>query len=638
VGYAMSQEGFIVRWDFRTGQRKDIRPSAPEGTELRFNWNAGIAVDPFDPNTVYFGSQLVHKSTDRGESWTILSPDLTTNNKAWQHQGRSGGLTFDVTGAENFGTIMTIAPSAVERGVIWAGTDDGRVQVTRDGGANWTSVEANIKGVPKNTWVPHIEASKFAGGTAFVVFDNHRRSDWTTYLYKTTDYGKTWTSLATKDLRGYALVLEQDPVEDDLLFLGTEFGLWVSIDGGKSWLRWNHGVPTASVMALMVHPREHDLVIATHGRSAYILDDIRPLRAMSKESMSKMVHLFEVADAQQYRVRQTGGERFPGDGEFRGENRPYGAILTYVLNAPGLPHPKDETERERKEKEREAQRKPRIESTGVPQEEQDVPKEPEAAAATEREPEKKDDAKPPQVEIKVTDASGKLVRTFKGPAKLGVNRAVWNLRRDPFKEPPRPGEGPRDDRSGPELPPGTYKVNVAYKDQEMQQTVRVLPDPRISVSDADRQAKWSAIVRSGELAETIADAVERIQKTRADIDASAARVPKDKKDSLVAQEAKQLKSQLDAMEKRLWVPPGTKGIVADTDARSKIGYVHGSLQSSYDAPTPAQTTVLAQAEKALRAVVADFNKLFAEDVARFREAMKKEQLELLPEMGPIEVP
>ncbi len=207
TGYAMSQEGYVVRWNLRTGERKDIRPSAPDAkTELRFNWNAGMAVDPFDPNGIYYGSQFVHKSSDRGESWKIISPDLTTNKKEWQQQAKSGGITPDVTGAENFTTIIAIAPSPLEKNTVWAGTDDGRVHVTRDGGANWTSVEGNIKGVPANTWVPEIKASRHDAGTAFIVFDDHRRSNWTPYVYRTTDYGKTWTSLATKDIQGYALV------------------------------------------------------------------------------------------------------------------------------------------------------------------------------------------------------------------------------------------------------------------------------------------------------------------------------------------------------------------------------------------------------------------------------------------------
>ena len=626
TGYAMSQEGYIVRWNLRTGERKDVRPSAPDDkTNLRFNWNAGIAVDPFDANTVYYGSQFVHKSTNRGDSWTAISPDLTTNRKEWQNQDRSGGLTPDVTGAENFTTIMAIAPSPVERGVIWAGTDDGRVHVTRDGGANWTSVEANIKGVPANTWVPEIKASRHAAGTAFIVFDDHRRSNWTPYVYKTTDYGKTWTSLATKDLQGYALAIEQDPVDPDLLFLGTEFGLWTSLDGGTSWTKWKHGFPTVSVMGLVVHPRDHDLVIGTHGRAAYIVDDIRPLRAVSKETLAKPLHFFDVPDAQAYTTRQKAGARFLGDGEFRGENEPYGALLTYSLNVAGIPHPVEEKERERKEKEREAARKPGIAETGVPA---DIPKEPEASATAKEEPKKPTDDKEPQVDIHVADASGTVIRKFKGPAKLGVNRTSWDLTRDAFKRPKDPDEQQESfrPRTGPEVPPGTYTVTIKFRGNEAKQTVRVVPDPRATLADAARQSKYEAILRAGKLQETVTEAVERIRKTRADIDSVSAKLKKDEPDAEpdpMTKSGAALKRKLDALERKLWVPPKTKGIVAETDVWSKINYPLFALQSSWDEPTPSQLAYLSRAEAALAEVMAEVNRVYAEDVAKYREEVQK---------------
>ncbi len=643
TGYAMSQEGYIVRWDLRTGERKDIRPPAPDGaTELRFNWNAGMAVDPFDPNAIYYGSQFLHKSTNRGDAWTIISPDLTTNRKEWQHQDRSGGLTLDVSGAENFTTIIAIAPSAIERGVLWVGTDDGRVHVTRDGGATWTSVETNIKGVPANTWVPEIKASRHTNGTAFIVLDDHRRSNWTPYVYRTTDYGKTWTSLAASNLQGYALSIEQDPVDPDLLFLGTEFGLWVSTDSGKTWFKWQHGFPTASVMGLAVHPRDHDLVVATHGRAAFVLDDIRPLRTVSKELLAKPLHLFEVPDAQSYRTRQKEGSRFLGDAEFRGENEPYGALLTYSLNFPGLPHPIEEKERERKEKDRESGRKALVPETGVPE---DVPKEPEASTIKREEKAAQkpaDDEKPPQVDLEVSDASGKVIRKFKGPAKLGVNRASWDLGRDAFKRPK--SEEPLPEfvsRSGPEILPGTYTVTIKFRGSEAKQTVRVLPDPRHPFDSVARQANFDAVSRAGRLFETVTAAVERIRQTRTDIDAVVAKQKKEddaeKTPDPIAKAAGDLKKKLDAMERRLWVPPKTKGIVAETDAQSKISYVLSSLQSSWDAPTPSQMAYLDRAEGLLRSVLADYNRLFSEDVAKFREEMRKGEVRLLPELGPIEI-
>jgi hypothetical protein len=634
TGYAMSQEGYIVRWNLRTGERKDIRPSAPDAkTELRFNWNAGMAVDPFDPNGVYYGSQFLHHSNERGETWKILSPDLTTNNKEWQQQAKSGGITPDVTGAENFTTIIAIAPSPLERGTVWVGTDDGRVHVTRDGGANWTSVENNIKGVPANTWVPEIKASRYDAGTAFIVFDDHRRSNWTPYVYRTTDYGKTWTSLATKDLQGYALSIEQDPVDPDLLFLGTEFGLWVSLDAGNSWFKWKHGFPTVSVMGLQVHPRDNDLIVATHGRAAYILDDIRPLRTMTKDALAKPLNFFEVGQAMQHTTRQKEGSRFVGDSEFRGENEPYGALLTYSLNLPGLAHPNDIKERERKQKEREAAQKEPIPETGVPK---DVPKEPEAQALKKEEVKKPADDKEPQVDIEVADAGGKVIRKFKGPAKLGVNRASWDFTRDAFKLPKsdEPEQESFRPRTGPEVPPGNYTITIKFRGNEAKQTVNVVADPRATIAAEARQAKYDAIVRAGHLQEVTTEAIERIRKTRADIDAVAAKLKKDEEsaepDPLV-KSGSDLKKKLDAMERRLWSPPKTKGIVAETDALSKVQYPLQSLQSSWDAPTSSQLTYLTYAEGILSDVLADYNKLFSEDVARYREAVRKGNLVLLPE-------
>jgi photosystem II stability/assembly factor-like uncharacterized protein len=643
IGYAMSQEGYIVRWNLRTGERKDIRP-APSGEgagttagDLRFNWNSAIAVDPFDPDTVYFGSQRIHKSTNRGDSWTAISPDLTTNRKEWQNQIKSGGLTPDVTAAENFTTIITIAPSPLERGVIWAGSDDGRVHVTRDGGANWTSVEANVKGVPAHTWVPEIKASRHSAGTAFIVFDDHRRSNWTPYVYRTTDYGRTWTSLVTKDIQGYAHAIEQDPVDPDLLCLGTEFGLFVSNDAGRSWLKWKHGFPTVSVMGLAIHPREHDLVIGTHGRAAYVLDDIRPLRSVSKETLAKPLHFFEVPDAQAYMTRQKEGSRFVGDGEFRGENEPYGALLTYSLSGANLTHPTEAKERARKEAERAAAQKPAFTETGVPVE--DIPKEPEASAAAKpADPaieEKKPDEKATEVAIEVSDASGKVIRKFKGPATLGVNRTSWDLTRDAFKRPPT-GDTPAETSGGVEVPAGTYTVTLKFRGNEAKQTVRVLPDPRETLTIGQRQAKYDAILRAGRLQETATEAIDRINRTRADIDTVAARLKKDDPvadpDPLV-KTGTELKEKLDKIERRLWIPPKTVGIVADTDVWSKIGYPLYSLQSSWDPPTEAQLAYLARAENALRVVLGDFNKLFAEDVAKYRESVSK-----LPEVEPISVP
>ena len=627
TGYAMSQEGFLRRWDLRTGERKDIRPAGPDGEDLRFNWNAAIAIDPLDGNTVYYGSQFVHKSTDRGETWTIISQDLTTDNPEWQKQAESGGLTLDVTGAENFTAIVTIAPSAVEQGVIWVGTDDGRVHVTRDGGATWTSVESNIRGVPDNTWVPHIEPSKYDSGEAFIVFDDHRRSNWAPYVFKTTDYGRRWTSLATDDLWGYALVIEQDPVDRDLLFLGTEFGLYVSLDGGQGWMKWTHGFPTVSAMAMTVHPREHDLVVGTHGRAAFVIDDIRPLRSISPETLAESVHLFEIPDAQQYRVKQTGASRFPANTEFRGENRPYGALITYSLNIEGLPRPDEEGAGEGRGARR------RDQGGGDADNGEGVA----------------------EVTIEITDESGDVIRTFDGPAKLGVNRTAWDLRRDEFKRPRNPERSFFFQRGGPEVLPGAYGVRIKYGEHEASGSVRVLADPRFDIPQGERVAKFEAIMRAGALQEVVADAVARIKETRADVDEVLAKARNAEAETNIAgtngdatngdspneeliAAGRALKNNLKDMEKRLWNPPSTKGIVADTDVLSKISFPARSMSSSWDAPTPAQEAYLARAEAMLQEVISDFNMLFNDDVAEFRAQVETAGIQFLKPKAALEMP
>jgi hypothetical protein len=404
-------------------------------------------------------------------------------------------------------------------------------------------------------------------------------------------------------------------------------------------------------MGLVVHPRDHDLVIGTHGRAAYILDDVRPLRTLSPDLLAKPLHFFEVPDAQAYTTRQKEGSRFVGDGEFRGENEPYGALLTYSLNLPGLPHPAEEKERERKQKDREATQKPLVTEAGIPQSVLDIPKEPEAgkmkddAKAAEKPGDEPDTGKPPEVDIEVSDAAGTVIRKFKGPARLGVNRASWDLHRDAFKRAPVPGQEENEfrPRTGPEILPGTYTVTIRFRGNEAKQSVRVLADPRDRSTPEQRSAKFDAIMRAGKLSESVAVAIERIQKTRADIDSVSAKLKKsedaaDKTPDPLVKSGAELKKRLDEMEKRLWTPPKTKGIVAETDALSKITYPLYSLQSSTDAPTAAQLAYLQRGEALLRAVVTDYNKLFAEDVARYREAVRKSSVNLLPEEDPLTVP
>jgi len=604
-GYAMSQDGFLLRWNLDTGERVMIRPAAPDPkTRLRFNWNAGLAQDPFDAATIYFGSQFVHKSTDRGNTWTIISPDLTSNDPEKQKGQESGGLTSDVTAAENHTTILTIAPSKTEQGVIWVGTDDGRVQVTRDGGGTWTNIVAGAKGVPADTWVPHITLSPHRNGTAFVVFDNHRRSDWTPYVYRVDDYGKKWTSLVTKDIDGYALILEPDPIEPNLLFLGTEFGLYVSFDAGGRWQKWTQGLPTASVMDLAVHPREHDLIIATHGRAMYILDDIRPLRALAKQSGTPKDQLFEIAPAIQYQVRQNMIDAINSQSEFQGTNRDYGALISFWLNADHLPHPDGDVERLRQAPE----------------------------------PKKDEKPKPTKAALEIKDAAGVLVRRIEVDAVQGLNRVAWDTERTAFRSPLPPS--PWGGGTTSPVVPGVYDVTLVFGDTRHSGKATVLPDPRLGISAEGYARKAASWAELGKVQESITDAVRGIQDLRADLDRVSALAKQNvdrRKERTPDVEIKDedphqalikaidgFKEKLLVAEKGVWQPPeATKGYVADRDAQAVLGTATWFYGSSFGPVTPTQEAYLRAAETRTTEALAEVRKVIDAGVPPLKEQASK---------------
>lgn len=320
----------VWRYDVDRKQSKTVQPLAVEGDpKLRFNWNAPMAVSRHQPDRFYMGSQFLHRSEDMGDTWTKISPDLTTNDPAKQNQVESGGLSKDNSGAENHCTIFTIAESELDDNVIWVGTDDGQVQVTRDGGKSWTNVTANIGGLPPNTWCYHIEASVHDEGIAYAVFDGHTKGDMSAYVYKTSDYGMTWVSLATEDIYGFARNIQEDYVNPDLLFLGTEFGLFITIDGGKHWNRFTNNMPATAVHYIDLHRSTHDLVMGTHGRGIIIIDDISPLRAINQEVLAKDIHFFETKPMIAYEEADFG--RTATEMEFVGANPSRDAKFIYYM-------------------------------------------------------------------------------------------------------------------------------------------------------------------------------------------------------------------------------------------------------------------------------------------------------------------
>ncbi|WP_421879557.1 WD40/YVTN/BNR-like repeat-containing protein [Marinoscillum sp.] len=460
-GYSMSQEGFVAIYDRVTGYNEYIRPTAPDREEkLRFNWNSAIAQDPFDNSTIYFGSQFVHKSTDKGVTWKIISPDLTTNDKSKQKQDESGGLTMDATGAENYCTVIAIEPSSVEKGVIWATTDDGKVQLTRDGGSTWTDVSQNIKNLPKFIWIPQVKASNKNAGEALVVANNYRNFDYTPYAYRTTDYGKTWERiLDASDVTSYTLSILQDPVEPKLYYLGTDDGLYISIDGAASWTKWKNDYPTVNTMDLVIHPREQDLVIGTFGRAAWVIDDIRPLRAIASSGgkvLSKTVHLFEPPTAYQAMYQQPTGTRFGADAMYNGDNREGGAMLSFVVNAP-----ESEEKEENKKDEKEDEDKVSYDS----------------------------------LTLEIYNTSGDLIRTLKqkAPKEKGINRMYWRLDEKGVNRLTKRELNNDREPGGAEVLPGTYQLKLIFGDQSSEASIEVKGDPRRTLSMDVLKAKYDAI-------------------------------------------------------------------------------------------------------------------------------------------------
>ena len=441
LGYGMSQGGRLVRFDLRTGERKFIRPWGPEGTPLRFNWNAPLAFDTYESGAMYYGSQFVHKSTDRGQTWAIVSPDLTTNDPEKQRQAVSGGLTVDATGAENHTTLMVIAPSPLEREVIWTGSDDGKVNLTRAGGGTWDDVTDRIGGVPNESWVADIEVSNQTPGGAYVVLDDHRRGNWETYLYRTDNYGKDWDNIGRRrGIDGFLHTVVEDPMTPNLLFAGGELGLFVSLDAGRQWHKWTHGLPTVPVRSLTIHPRDHDLVIGTHGRAIWILDDIRPLRALAENPTlaAEVLHLFDVPGAYVHYTAAADGYHFSGDAMFKGESRAEGAILSYWLA----------------------------------------------------------DEVPEGVAVRISDPLGERVKILQAPGHRGLNRISWDLRED---TPWGYEAGDFFGLSAPQVLPGTYSVTVSALGMDTGGPLEVLADPRVDVPMAERILRRDAILRGLEL-------------------------------------------------------------------------------------------------------------------------------------------
>ena len=609
-GYAMSQQGNVGRYDLTTGHTQLIKPVHPEGKYLRFNWNAAIAQDPFDEDAIFYGSQFVHYSTDQGNNWKIISPDLTTNDKTKQEQHKSGGLTFDATGAENYTTILAIEPSTVDKSVIWVGTDDGNVQLTKDRGKTWNNMSKKIYGVPKGSWVPQIVASSYNAAEAVVIINNYRRNDWKPYVFKTENYGNSWKSIATEEnVWGHALSYAQDPIEPKLQFLGTEFGLYVSIDGSKTWTKWTNGFPTVSTMDLKIHPREHDLVIGTFGRAAYILDDIRPLREMARSTdnlLEKRLHFFEPPVAVLSINRQAAGTRFEANAIFSGENRKTGSMLTFVYNP----------ESEKKEKNKNS--------------------------AKNKEKKKKPVEKKEKVKMEVLDSDGNIIRTVKHNVEPGLNRVYWGLRRKGVRRPnaPKPTKPDAREPSGPPVLPGEYTVRLSHGKESVTQVVNVITDPRVGINKRNLERLEPIYKKQMKITSSVTKAMDQIREAKSIITSvnKMLEVKTNNSHKALQKSGKAMSDSLKILEELIVNKKGLQGIVRSPNILSaKIQGIGRYLYSNLTGPNTSHEYLLNYSEVETEKVLNQINQFFLNDWQEYQLKVEDADLSLFKSYKSIKI-
>jgi photosystem II stability/assembly factor-like uncharacterized protein len=565
--YTESQGGSIVRVNRTTLASRDIQPRAGYGEKLRWNWNSPMALSPNDPGTIYLGAQFLFRSRDQGNTWDRISPDLTTNDPEKQKQEESGGITVDNSAAETHTTIYSISESPKDGKVIWAGTDDGNVQVTRDGGSTWTNVAANIGGVPKASWVSWVEASRYDPATAYVTLDRHTFGDMGTYLYRTTDYGKTWAPLvtpATAGVRGYAHVIKEDTQVRDLLFLGTEFGLWVSVDAGRSWAAFRPGnFPAVAVRDIAIQSRDSDLVLATHGRGIWIVDDLTPLRAMTPQTLESDVQLLPGRPVQQ-RIEANGGWS-QGDAAFTGDDPADGATISYYLKKRSV--------------------------IG-------------------------------KLTLDILDSSGTVVDSVVPGKRKGLNRVVWSMRTKPPAVPPA-SQIAGSSTQGPRFLPGTYTVRLTDAGKIYTEPLTVGLDRRATYTLADRKAQFDEANRVKALFGRMTALVGEIAGIRAQAAGDGAKLPAG---DPLRPELATLSDRFDDLRKLVVATKEGGAITGEVRLREKADDVYGAIMASDGAPAPYLVARVDALGRELDDVETSFAALVSKQLPQTNEKLKAKAL------------
>ncbi len=631
--FAMSQGGEIGLVDRQTGSTTYVKPLHPDGkTTLRFNWNAALAQDPFHPQAIFFGSQFVHYSPDLGQNWSLMSPDLTTSDTSKLHQGTSGGLTTDATSAENHCTIVTIAPSPVQQGVVWVGTDDGQVQLTRDGGKTWENFAKKLPECPAGAWVPAIEASPKNAGEAFVVVNNYRQNDWSPYLYHTTDFGKTWTRLVSpknlpasagqpKEARNleavpsnnFCLSMVQDPEVPSLLFLGTDQGLYFSLNTGASWQHWSkEGFPSVPVQDMKIQARDGDLVLATFGRAIWILDNLGTLRSLAKGGPGLLDKSFQLFPAQAgilAEYRSYDGPRFAADATYQGDNKGTAVRIPVWVKPEVKAPPAKATEPDAKGKGKKQDAKNEKAAAEAAKNKEKLAKEQaekEKKIAAEKDPSKPDPltpalktrqdsvpaAKPAaatgkakeKATVTILSMTGDTLRRFKTELDTGFTSITWYMDTKGVRFPSNsePDKDQLEPGGGPAVLPGTYRVQVAYRTFRDSTTVRVLDDARLNISTADRQAKNAATLDLYQAVNKAQKAYARLleaEKTLKLVEDQFVNVPDSSKKE-VMKLGGSLRDSISALKNEFFQQKEPKGIQRDPDNLNAyfyraLGYIGG---------------------------------------------------------------
>jgi hypothetical protein len=567
--YAEGQGGYVSRIDRRTRAARDIQPKARYKEKLRFNWNTPIHASPTQKGTIYIGAQFLFRSRDRGDTWERISPDLSTNDPEKQKQELSGGVTVDNSSAEMHTTIYSISESPKNAQTIWVGTDDGNVQLTRDGGKTWTEVAGNVPGLPKASWVSWVEASRHDPATAYACFDRHTFGDPSAFVYKTTDFGKTWTRIAGPDkgVRGYAHVVKEDVVKRDLLFVGTEFGLFISLDGGGTWAEFKgNDFPSVAVRDLQIQTREDDLVIATHGRGIWIIDDIAPLRALGADTLKKSAAFLPARAVQQRMKGQEGWVE--GDAVFVGQNPPNGAVITYY------------------QRQRHTYGKMKLE---------------------------------------VLDAAGKVIDELSPTKRRGINRVVWKMQLKPARV-PRAAQVAFNATQGPRVLPGTYTVRLTKGQDVVETKVAVGLDRRAPFSKADRKQQFDAATRIQAMFADMSVLTDRIDAARAACEARAKALGEDP----LAAKLRAASTSLEEAKKKIVATKEGGAITGEERIREHLDLLYGAITQWEGRPGRYQLERIDALRRELNDVQASYDAIVAKELAPLDAPLVEKKLEPIP--------